>query len=405
MKLELRVNGETVVRDVPAEELLLDFLRERLDLTGAKRSCDVQVCGACTVLLDGQPVSACCTLAVQADGCEVTTIEGLAAEPEFALLEDAFMRHAALQCGFCTRRDAADGVVAARGRRADERRGRAPCAGRQPLPLHRLQGHRRGRRASSRGCRRHERGHGGRDAAAGRSLRAAARRAREAARPGPVRGRPRRAAHAARQGAAQPAAARAHRLDRHSRAEAMPGVVCVLTARDLGDIDPYWGHAIRDRPILAIDRVRFHGEPIAAVAAEDEATAERALLEIASSTRSCRSRARSTRRSRPGRRSCTRGRCARASSTASASSRRATATLLSLPHRARRGRGGLRPRRHRRRGRVRVPGRLPVRDGDAHGDRPGRGGRGHALGQLPAPVPRAGRDRRALRPARSRRCA
>ena len=102
MNLELRVNGATVVRDVPAEELLLDFLRNRLDLTGAKRSCDVQVCGACAVLLDGQPVSACCTLAVQADGAEVTTIEGLAEQPEFALLEDAFMRHAALQCGFCT---------------------------------------------------------------------------------------------------------------------------------------------------------------------------------------------------------------------------------------------------------------------------------------------------------------
>jgi len=102
VNLQLRVNGATVVRDVPAEELLLDFLRNRLDLTGAKRSCDVQVCGACTVLLDGQPVSACCTLAVQAEGAEVTTIEGLAEQPEFALLEDAFMRHAALQCGFCT---------------------------------------------------------------------------------------------------------------------------------------------------------------------------------------------------------------------------------------------------------------------------------------------------------------
>ena len=87
MNLELRVNGATVVRDVPAEELLLDFLRNRLGLTGAKRSCDVQVCGACTVLLDGQPARACCTLAVQADGCDVTTIEGLADEPEFALLD------------------------------------------------------------------------------------------------------------------------------------------------------------------------------------------------------------------------------------------------------------------------------------------------------------------------------
>jgi len=102
VNLELRVNGETVVRDVPAEELLLDFLRNRLDLTGAKRSCDVQVCGACTVLLDGQPVSACCTLAVQAEGRDVLTIEGLAEQPEFVLLEGAFMRHAALQCGFCT---------------------------------------------------------------------------------------------------------------------------------------------------------------------------------------------------------------------------------------------------------------------------------------------------------------
>jgi aerobic carbon-monoxide dehydrogenase small subunit len=102
VKLELRVNGEAVVRDVPAEELLLDFLRDRLALTGAKRSCDVQVCGACTVLVNGQPVSACCTLAAQAAGSEVTTIEGLAEQPEFLVLEDAFMRHAALQCGFCT---------------------------------------------------------------------------------------------------------------------------------------------------------------------------------------------------------------------------------------------------------------------------------------------------------------
>jgi aerobic carbon-monoxide dehydrogenase small subunit len=102
VNLELRVNGTTVVREVPAEELLLDFLRNRLGLTGAKRSCDVQVCGACTVLLDGQPVSACCTLAVHAELCDVTTIEGLAEQPEFVLMEDAFMRHAALQCGFCT---------------------------------------------------------------------------------------------------------------------------------------------------------------------------------------------------------------------------------------------------------------------------------------------------------------
>jgi carbon-monoxide dehydrogenase small subunit len=98
----LSVNGREVVRDVAPNELLLDFLRDRLGLTGAKRSCDVQVCGACTVLVDGLPVSSCCFLAADAAGREVTTIEGLAERAEFARLEEVFTRHAALQCGFCT---------------------------------------------------------------------------------------------------------------------------------------------------------------------------------------------------------------------------------------------------------------------------------------------------------------
>ncbi len=102
MQVELRVNGEDIVREVAPQELLLDFLRDSLGLTGAKRSCDVQVCGTCTVLVDGLPVSSCCYLTAQASGREVTTIEGLAKRPEFARLEDAFTRHAALQCGFCT---------------------------------------------------------------------------------------------------------------------------------------------------------------------------------------------------------------------------------------------------------------------------------------------------------------
>jgi len=102
VQLALSVNGRGVERDVAPQELLLDFLRDELGLTGAKRSCEVQVCGACTVLVDGRPVSSCCTLAAQADGCEVTTIEGLAERDEFEALEQAFTRHAALQCGFCT---------------------------------------------------------------------------------------------------------------------------------------------------------------------------------------------------------------------------------------------------------------------------------------------------------------
>jgi aerobic-type carbon monoxide dehydrogenase small subunit (CoxS/CutS family) len=98
----LSVNGREVVRDVAPQELLLDFLRDSLGLTGAKRSCDVQVCGTCTVLVDGLPVSSCCYLTADAHGKDVTTIEGLAEQPEFARLEAVFTRHAALQCGFCT---------------------------------------------------------------------------------------------------------------------------------------------------------------------------------------------------------------------------------------------------------------------------------------------------------------
>ena len=102
MELACSVNGDAVVREVEPQELLLDFLRDSLGLTGAKRSCDVQVCGACTVLVDGLPVSSCCYLAADAAGKQVTTVEGLAERAEFARLEDAFTRHAALQCGFCT---------------------------------------------------------------------------------------------------------------------------------------------------------------------------------------------------------------------------------------------------------------------------------------------------------------
>jgi carbon-monoxide dehydrogenase small subunit len=102
VEIELTVNGAAVSADVEPQTLLLDFLREDLRLTGAKRSCDVQVCGTCTVLLDGAPVSACTCLALEAAGREVLTIEGFAELPEFASYEAAFNRHAALQCGYCT---------------------------------------------------------------------------------------------------------------------------------------------------------------------------------------------------------------------------------------------------------------------------------------------------------------
>jgi carbon-monoxide dehydrogenase small subunit len=101
-KICFTVNGRAVELDVRPEALLLDVLRERLHLKGAKRSCDMQVCGACTVLLDGSPVSACTMLAIEADGRQVLTIEGLADGERLDPLQEAFIEHGAVQCGFCT---------------------------------------------------------------------------------------------------------------------------------------------------------------------------------------------------------------------------------------------------------------------------------------------------------------
>ena len=78
------------------------MVRDQLGLTGAKLGCDIQVCGACTLLLDGKPVSACSMLAVDADGCEVLTIEGLSEQGKLHPLQEAFMEFGALQCGYCT---------------------------------------------------------------------------------------------------------------------------------------------------------------------------------------------------------------------------------------------------------------------------------------------------------------
>jgi len=98
----LTVNGRAVALEVPAHSLLLDVLRERLGLKGAKRSCDMQVCGACTVLVDGAPVSSCTYLAVEADGARVLTVEGLGDGDTLDPIQEAFIEHGAVQCGFCT---------------------------------------------------------------------------------------------------------------------------------------------------------------------------------------------------------------------------------------------------------------------------------------------------------------
>jgi carbon-monoxide dehydrogenase small subunit len=101
-RIRLTVNGRPHDLEVAPPDLLLDVLRDRLDLKGAKRSCDTQVCGACTVLVDGLAVSACTYLAIEADGRAVLTVEGLAEGDQLHPLQRAFVERGAVQCGFCT---------------------------------------------------------------------------------------------------------------------------------------------------------------------------------------------------------------------------------------------------------------------------------------------------------------
>jgi aerobic carbon-monoxide dehydrogenase small subunit len=101
-KLIVTVNGEPWCGEVPIEETLLEFLRDRLHLTGTKRSCESEVCGACTVLIDNRAVSSCNFLAFEANDKKVLTIEGVAQDGKLEPLQEAFIRNIGAQCGYCT---------------------------------------------------------------------------------------------------------------------------------------------------------------------------------------------------------------------------------------------------------------------------------------------------------------
>jgi carbon-monoxide dehydrogenase small subunit len=100
--IDLVINGDPYSLVVKANALLLDVLREQLNFTGTKKGCELGDCGACTVLLNGKAVNSCLVLAVEADGQEVTTIEGLEKNGKLDRLQEAFIENAAIQCGFCT---------------------------------------------------------------------------------------------------------------------------------------------------------------------------------------------------------------------------------------------------------------------------------------------------------------
>ena len=100
--IELRVNEENYEVDIEPRRTLLEVLRNNLGLTGAKEACDTGDCGACTVIIEGKPVVSCLTLAIEAQGKEILTIEGLAKHGLVHPLQQAFVEHGAIQCGFCT---------------------------------------------------------------------------------------------------------------------------------------------------------------------------------------------------------------------------------------------------------------------------------------------------------------
>jgi len=101
-ELELKINGEVYLVSIEPWKTLLEVLRETLNLTGTKEACGKGDCGACTVLLDGKPINSCLTLAVEAQGKDILTIEGLAQGGQLHPIQQAFIKHGAIQCGFCT---------------------------------------------------------------------------------------------------------------------------------------------------------------------------------------------------------------------------------------------------------------------------------------------------------------
>ncbi|HEU4370288.1 MAG TPA: molybdopterin-dependent oxidoreductase [Methylomirabilota bacterium] len=276
--VRLRVNGRAVALALPAEALLLDVVRDRLGLKGAKRSCDAQVCGACTVLVDGAAVSACTYLAVEADGREVRTVEGLEEDGRLGALQRAFAERGAVQCGFCT----AGMLMTAHALAAEE-----PAATHASIiqylrgSLCRCTGYLKIVEAIQAGL--------GQSVpaappeAGAAALRVVGRSVTRNDALEKVTGRARYVTDLELPGMAHAALLRspyAHarivRIDT-ARARAVAGVHAVLTGAALTWCDPYHGPAFRDRPLLAIDVARYEGEPVAAVAAVDAATAARAL--------------------------------------------------------------------------------------------------------------------------------
>ena len=276
IEIQFELNGEACRASVAPELLLADFLRHSLGLKGTKTSCEVEVCGACTVLLDGRPVSACATLTHEINGRSLVTIEGLGNDDALHPVQEAFWEEGGFECGFCT-----PGMILAARALLDEN----PDPSEEDIKTA-LDGNIcrcTGYVSIIRSVRRAATLLGGKDAPAPRP--ADARRVDGAAK---VRGEPVYTADLTRPGMlyarvlrSPHAYARIVGIDT-SAAESHPGVVAVVTAADLKDISPYHGPLVKDTPVLAIDKVRYEGDAVAAVAAEtlEAATAALELIRV-----------------------------------------------------------------------------------------------------------------------------
>lgn len=265
----LRVNGKSVSVSVDGNQTLLEVLREQLDLTGVKRGCDQGDCGACTVLLDGQPVNSCLVLVSEAASSEITTIEGLSKDGKLHPLQQAFVDFNAVQCGFCTPGMILTAVAllnenphpTAEEIRRYLRGNLCRCTGYNQI-VHAIQ-------AAATRSSAHEEGQ--KVPPEIRRLEAPEKTTGNATFVGDVK-RPNMLVGKILR--SQVPHARIKRI-KTDKASSVPGVAAVITAQDFPDVR--WGLVLHDETVMARDKIRYIGEPVAAVAAVDVETAQRAL--------------------------------------------------------------------------------------------------------------------------------
>lgn len=283
LAIHFQLNGKPFDAEIAPRVLLIDFLRNHLGLTGTKRSCEVEICGACTVLLDGMPVSSCATLAVEISSHSVTTIEGIHAEGALHPIQQAFWEEGGFECGYCT-----PGMIMSayalltQNPNPSEQEVKHYLAGNicrctgyisilasvkraSALLLRRIN-------STETECRQHTNN--------------SYRYSRRLDGPAKIKGEAIYTSDIRRPGMLFAKILRSplpHATIKNietSVAERLPGVIAVLTGSDLEGINPYYGPLVKDQAILALKKVCYEGDPVAVVAAESPEIAEEALTLI-----------------------------------------------------------------------------------------------------------------------------